>query len=464
MYVMLVLSLLVLAVIGVIIHRSINSMTYRSQWLAHTQEVRYKTEQIISIMKEGESGQRGFLVTRDSSYLAYYFASVDSLMPCLHRLRELVKDDSLQVSRIDTLRYLANKRYYVLNRVLVSSLSSHGPEMIALQMNLGKQLMKDLRGVTERIKIAEQQLYNNRMGEFEVVSSNTLRWLELLFLGVGGLFAILFYYITHELRQRWHYQRELEKTVTQLSASNSELDNFIFISSNHLQEPLRKLQTFSDRLSSKYLHELKGDAHFLVQRIGETANQMQTLIHDLLSYTQLGKVQDKNDFRAVSLPEVLKDLCENDFAEQIASGNALVRVTGSAPPIHGHFSQLRMLFGHLLQNSLKFVHPNQSTVVDISFDIAHNRNKAISPGSELNRQWVRVVFSDNGIGFDPQFKDKIFQLFQRLHYGQAYPGTGVGLAICRKIVSNHQGLIIVDSQQNHGTHFTIYFPHENAGD
>jgi light-regulated signal transduction histidine kinase (bacteriophytochrome) len=238
------------------------------------------------------------------------------------------------------------------------------------------------------------------------------------------------------------YQNELEGKNTELAQSNLELDSFSYIASHDLQEPLRKIQTFCDIIlmngSEKFTTETRD--HF--GRIIYAANRMQNLIFSLLNYSRLNS--SVYVFEEVNLTEIVDDVLKN-LAELIEDNQVTV-VTGKLPAVRGIPEQLNQLFTNLLTNSIKY----RKSGVPLKINIG-------SEHSPQNGYW-KVFVSDNGIGFDSQYSEKIFELFQRLHSKFEYEGTGIGLSIVKKIVQNHKGFVEAKGTVGVGATFIIHFP------
>jgi light-regulated signal transduction histidine kinase (bacteriophytochrome) len=244
---------------------------------------------------------------------------------------------------------------------------------------------------------------------------------------------------------------EKEKRAHELSVANQDLISFTYVSSHDLQEPLRKIQNFVARILKEEEPNLSetGKSHF--QRITTISLRMQDLIEDLLTYSRTKSTEHK--YIQTDLNVLVKDVL-GDFEEVIKNKNATVNVAtlGSLKIIP---FQIRQLFLNLIGNSFKFSKEDTAPVISIS-------GRTVL-GSELNidalqsdKTYVHIVVSDNGIGFDPQYKERIFEVFQRLHSFEKYHGTGIGLAICKRIVENHNGIITASGQLNVGAQIDFY--------
>lgn len=242
---------------------------------------------------------------------------------------------------------------------------------------------------------------------------------------------------------------KLLRSNEELKKKNADLEQFAYVASHDLQEPLRKIHMFAD-LAGKAVGTDNGATKYL-RKIESSAERMTRLIRDVLEYSRLSKIEES--FIDVDL-NIIVDYIRSDFELLIAEKNAVIEC-GSLPVIKGNKLQLHQLFANLINNALKF---NESIPhIEIT---AESLNKKDIRGLNLDvtKDYCRLLISDNGIGFDNKFKDRLFTIFQRLHPKEKYEGTGIGLALCKKIVDNHSGFISVDSTLGKGTTFEITLP------
>ncbi len=237
-----------------------------------------------------------------------------------------------------------------------------------------------------------------------------------------------------------------------LEHSNRELADFAYVASHDLQEPLRKIEAFGERLVSKYGQILPDDGRMFVDRMQNAAGRMRKLINDLLSYSRV--TTDAKAFQKVSLTKVLTEVL-SDLQIRIEETDAKVEF-GELPMIECEPMQMRQLMQNLLGNALKFRKPGVAPVIHVRADIVGNADNT----SKVPH--IDLIIADNGIGFDNQFKDQIFTIFQRLHSRNDYEGTGIGLATVRKIVERHGGTINADGQVNVGATFHVTLPIEQT--
>lgn len=254
-----------------------------------------------------------------------------------------------------------------------------------------------------------------------------------------------------------HYQKELENKVVELNRSNTELEQFAYIASHDLQEPLRKIQAFGDRLAIKYTKTLQEEGKDYISRMKNAASRMQTLINDLLNFS---RVKANNSIENIDLKSLAEDVT-SDLETRITQLNATIHI-GNLPVIEGDKRQIGQLFQNLISNALKFHRKEVAPKITVESkgldkEILHEKYLISS-----DKKYFEIKVSDNGIGFDNKYLDKIFTIFQRLHGRTEYEGTGIGLAICRKVVENHKGVITANSILNAGTTFYIVLPEKQS--
>jgi len=234
--------------------------------------------------------------------------------------------------------------------------------------------------------------------------------------------------------------QRMHAVAADLARSNAELEQFAYVASHDLQEPLRMVASFTQLLARRYQGKLGDDADEFIGFVVEGAQRMQELINDLLTYSRVGT-------RELELQKVdtsrMVDQVVTDLAAAIAEAQASV-TRDALPTVLGDPIQLGQLFQNLIANGIKFRRAGESPRVHVS-------------ATRGDRAWI-ISIADNGIGIEPQYQERIFALFQRLHTRSAYPGTGIGLAICKKIVERHRGQIRVESEPGRGTTFVLTLP------
>ena len=249
-------------------------------------------------------------------------------------------------------------------------------------------------------------------------------------------------------------EQDLKKKVAELYHSNKELEEFAYIASHDMQEPLRKITTFSDRLSEKYKDILTGEGLMYLSRMTASAENMRSLINDLLEFSRISKTGQP--FEQVNLELILKQV-QTDLELTIEETGTVI-TSQLLPKIDAVSSQMKQLFANLITNAIKFHKPDVSPVINIEAAVLTEDEKR---QYELNKKTVyhKIQITDNGIGFESEYSVRIFQVFQRLHGKSEYPGSGIGLAICKKILEYHCGIIFAENIPETGARFTFIIPH-----
>lgn len=257
-----------------------------------------------------------------------------------------------------------------------------------------------------------------------------------------------------DISERKRQEEELQSIVVKLEQSNRELQDFAHIASHDLQEPLRKIMAFGDRLSTKYTDALDDQGRDYLQRMRNASVRMQSLIQDLLMYSRI--TTKARPFAPVDLAVVAGEVL-SDLEVRIMETGGRVVLADELPVVNADPLQMRQLLQNLIGNALKFSREAVTPVVVISCSPANSNGNGTTndaPGSAM----YQIAIEDNGIGFDEQYIDKIFGVFQRLHGRNEYEGSGIGLSICRKIVSRHGGHITAKSSPGEGAKFIITLP------
>ncbi|MGF7217716.1 signal transduction histidine kinase [Spirosoma lacussanchae] len=266
--------------------------------------------------------------------------------------------------------------------------------------------------------------------------------------------------VYRDISEAFRQQQTLQRMNNDLQQSNRSLEQFAYVASHDLQEPLRKIKSFGDLLSHQYAGHLDEAGQDIVHRMQSAADRMNALIRNLLTYARITTPaglahQQKQDL--VSTQDILNDILA-DLDVIIHERNARIRSNMTLPMVPGDATQLRQLFQNLLTNAIKFTRPDQRPNVEINGQLVRGKEVPEFIGIDRANEYAQISVQDNGIGIAPENFDKIFGLFNRLHGRQQYAGSGIGLATCKRVVENHGGTIVVDSQPDQGTTFQVYLP------
>jgi light-regulated signal transduction histidine kinase (bacteriophytochrome) len=244
--------------------------------------------------------------------------------------------------------------------------------------------------------------------------------------------------------------RQLLENIASLESANKDLDRFAFMASHDLQEPLRKIRTFSDRLFVRYKESLDDDGKANLIRIQKAAERMQNLITDILTFSKISS--EKIEFMTSDLNKIVSEVI-TEMDEEVRAKAAKIQVS-NLPVLQVNPGLIKPLFQNLIGNALKYCKKDTVPLINIKADVGL---KHLTKGTET-RNYCRIFIEDNGIGFDQRYAEEIFGMFKRLHRSSEFEGTGIGLALCKKIVEQHNGFISARSKVGEGSTFIISLP------
>ena len=471
-----VLVVWILAVIAHVVNAvfgiyNVYSLNGHEQLVRHTRDVQVGIADILSDMIDAETGNRGFIITSDPTYLVPYRVVKESLPIKQQSFRQLISDNPEQLSRFSEVESLIRDRIAIFEESITFVEKGNQKAAVeALRSGKGMRVMNLFRQRIKEMDKAEDTLLNNRTIDattsFRVTVATNIVGTSIALAIIG----LAYYVIARELQRRVQAETEirsinerlestielrakaLTQTSTELMRSNQELEKFAYVASHDLQEPLRKIQAFGDRLKQKAGDVLNEACRDYVDRMQSSATRMRTLINDLLAYSRV--TSQGRPFAIVDLSELVAGVI-SDLEPAIDDCGGRIEIN-ALPNVHADPTQMRQLFQNLLVNALKFRKPGVVPEVTVRAIPASDLSMIAIPPPPTTG-W-RITVTDNGIGFDPAYSERIFELFQRLHGRGEYDGTGIGLAVCRKIVERHSGQIIARGRPGEGAEFLIDLP------
>lgn len=577
-----IVSVAIIFFIGGITFKHITVLKKSSDYVNNSYEVNIELERLISYIKDAETGQRGYILSKDKIFLEPYYNSKTLVKKSFKRVSTLTANSRTQQSNLKKLLYFINKKQNGLSKTLyLHELGINNEETFKSNLIVGRQTMDSIRLKIEDMISTQKTLLQNRQQDYKATMNYTplLIYLTLIvtlilitiafikmnrdlvllrktintlsvaneannlaeivggfgswqlnletnqyifsdneyrligcdpqsfeasratflkfvhpddlefvkqntgnilndndlppftyriirkdseiryFRSLGRIVNIAsgnktFIGTTSDVTEEVYAKNLVEERNRELESSNKELTAFNYIASHDLQEPLRKIEIFMSRLVSKDYANLSAAGQQYVASIQSSANRMRVLIKDLLHFSRINKAE--KIFEEADLNYLL-ETAKHELAPTIEEKKARIE-TNKLPSLNVIPFQIQQLFINLISNSLKYSKENSSPIIEINCEMIDANEVEILPDNNI--KYYKITFKDNGIGFEQEYAAKIFILFNRLHNKNEYQGTGIGLAICQKIVENHKGFIVAKGELNVGSTFTVYLPTE----
>ena len=461
-----IILLFILATSGLTFDR-VQRVFVAKDWVSHTWQVSSNLERVYGIVAAAESDVRAYLLTRDAPSYERYAKSESKARLAIQDVRELTSDNPRQKVLLDRLQGAVDFRYAAMRRTTETRAGHDLQESLAIlrsgqKAGQGFRAMKEVREGIRACSDEERRLLQIRLRKSEgqflqaEISFVLSLAISVVLISAFGLLTNRIALQREEAAEeerafRAELEREIERTkaaegrlestMVELRRSNEELQNFAFVASHDLQEPLRKIRAFTDRVRRRAADALDEESQDSLRRVEAAAERMQRLILDLL---ELSRITTKTRPHVeVNLEKIVDEVADDLQTRIEETGGRIER--GQLPFATTDPAQLRQLFQNLIANALKFQREGVAPVVRVS-------------GERRPDGRVTVEIADNGIGFEERYADRIFVVFQRLHGRGEYEGSGIGLAIVRKIVERHGGTIEARGRPGEGATFVFDLP------
>jgi signal transduction histidine kinase len=436
-----------LVFLGILI---ISAVSYRNMTvLVENSRLNTKSHDFLQVLnnmdatlESMENGHRRYLVTGEENYLETYRTVMQQRDAYMRYLRELMNDSPEQQRRLALLEELIEQQLEAETRAIERRDQGgfDAVHKIALE-GAAKQILESIHRVTGAMDLDERRAVLLRVGESAAGTTTTIVLLVSGALLQFVLLASVYYLIRHDITERRRVAAELQRRGELLEAANKELEAFSYSVSHDLRAPLRHIDGYASLLSKAAGESLNDKARRYLQTISDSARQMGQLIDDLLVFSRMGRQEMLHT--TVNLDQLIKTILYDLRLD--LQGRSISWTIDPLPEVQGDPAMLRQVFMNLISNAVKFTKTQPAPAIEIGVDPS-------SPSEQV------IHVRDNGVGFDMQYVNKLFGVFQRLHRADEFEGTGIGLANVRRIIHRHGGRTWAEGAPGKGATFYVALP------
>lgn len=446
-------SFLILIVLSLLLFSRLANITGYSAQADRSKQIVEELYNLESIVKDLDRAERGYLLTRDTLYSNGFERRFRAMQTSLTSLQSMCAEDRVQQKQLVVLKSSLAMRVFHLRQSIAYADTTSAKDPGTAYYQGRRYMQESLSAITSlrQHEASHLESQNRNKYAYQTSTLNYIKWLAVI------LFAItifLFVLMIKALRDRLTYQHELQENLIALKRTHAELEQIAFAASHDLQEPLRKIQVLSNRLELLKKDGMSSDTQDTITRISQAASRMHHLIEDMVNLTSLTK---ENDVRKELNLDVIVRNVQQELAATLQKNNTTIEA-GTLAMIYGYQKQIHILFKSLIDNASKFSATGKAPLMTIKGEYVTGEELMEISKKLQEKHYYRITIADNGIGFDNRFTDKMFKIFQRLHNQETYDGKGIGLALCQRIMTNHNGYIIANGHVGAGATFKIFFP------
>ncbi|WP_276484377.1 ATP-binding protein [Paraflavitalea pollutisoli] len=457
-YGLFILSFGILTVLAFQFYKRLQESNTVSNQVEHNYQTMYLLSQVDSYLKDVINAESELLLTGDSTHLATALTNAHRIKPLLDTIHRLIIQTGNQEVNFIRLERLVTTRLSMVKNNMGKAMRNMAQESLHQRLLEARVLMADYQPLYDQMLSKETLIKTQRDSQKESGQRNTPNFLYATFIFSAIVLVISFVFIIRELTKRLEYQHQLQQQLGSLNRANAELEQLTNIASHHLQEPLRKIQTFGNQIISRH-KDLPEEVKMLLGKMDLAAKHMHGLTRDMVRYSSLINTQET--LMQTDLNYVLMKAAEH-MDEKLTLRQGKLVVANTLPVIRGIPTQLVILFEQLIDNSIKFARKDIAPVITVTNEILAGQKISDKIKSVLGgTTYYKITIADNGMGFDNKYVDKMFYLFQQLESPQGlYQSKGIGLPMVQRIMINHGGTVTATGIAGEAAIFTLYFPVE----
>jgi signal transduction histidine kinase len=437
----LALAILLVGMIALVAYRQTQSYMETVRRVAHTNEVLTSLMDVFSTMKDLEAAERGYIIAGTEDYLQPFTISIKIIAQKLEHLRNLTADNPHQQDRLDRLEPLIERKK-AISTEQIEARRNGGLEaaVLLVHRDTGKLVMDGIRAIVEEMKEEENGLLEQRIAKEQEYARKTFLIFFVLSFAILALIIFVYSMFKRDLVRRQRTEEAMHKLNAKFETANKELEAFSYSVSHDLRAPLRHVNGFVELLKQHMGAQIDEKGQRYMETILKSARRMGTLIDDLLVFSKMAKSEMR--IGKVHLDPLVQEVIKDSQSE--VQGRKIAWKIGSLPEVDGDAAMLRQVWANLIENAVKYTRTRVKTEIEMG-------------SRPEGKEWVFFV-RDNGVGFDPQYADKLFGVFQRLHSSDEFEGTGIGLANVRRIIQRHGGRTWAEGRVDGGAVFYFSLP------
>lgn len=435
------MALFFVAVIGAASYRSIDKLLHASEWTNRTYEVILKNKEVLLKLLNAETGQRAYLISGQKAFLELFDQRINQVENETANLRNLIQDNPAQIKRFNELIPVIKNKIELLREIAaIRTKGGFEPAEAEFLLGKGKTLMDEVRAGLAEMDTEERRLLHERENKLRQQGQ---RAVQIIFFGVFSSFAIIIVssiLLELDIARRRRAENMLERSKANLEVANKELEAFSYSVSHDLRAPLRHIDGFVELLV-KNTPDLDAKSKRYLEVISDSARQMGHLVDDLLVFSRIGRAELRRC--PVNVNQMVRDIL-SDLRQEFKDKKIDWKV-GNLVNVEADPSMLKLVFINLISNAVKYSGREEQARIEI--------------GCENSASEGKIFFvKDNGIGFDMEYYEKLFGVFQRLHSTDDFEGTGIGLANVKRIIYRHGGKVWAESAAGQGATFYFSLP------